>query len=111
MKIVIEFDETQLIDDVMANYPEAGAGSPLKCTHWKYADVEFEFHDVEEDKHYKVTATKLRKGLKILLKMVMDGKLPGLEITAGNFQDAGNWDANCSDALVQCAIFGDVIYG
>jgi hypothetical protein len=108
--ISVEYVPEKIIREVMDNYPEASSAS-LRCTNWNYNDLKFEFLDCEEDKKYKVDRVNLQAGLKTLLKELAKGNLPGLSIHLGNFKDAGSWDADAADALVQCAIFGGVIYG
>lgn len=130
MKIEIDFNEDQLIDAVMANYPEHSSSS-LRCRGWDYDKCQFDFDDlevptVEKAKQlgsliepmqargatwYFVTRDHLRAGLARLLYAMKEGKLNGLHINLGNFTDPGNWDADCSDALVQAAVFGEVRYG
>jgi hypothetical protein len=140
MHIEIEFDADKLIDDVMANYPEHSSPS-LRCVGWNYGGCRFEFRDVEVSSvadakadgclieltlvelsdwlagrpytnvEYVVTRKELRAGLRSLLHELVEGKLRGLSINVNNFRDPGNWDCDCTDALVQCAIFGEVRYG
>ena len=76
MDIVIRIDEEKLLRNVMENFPEASFC--LRCTSWNYDGCEFAFHDDEEDKLHIVTLPKLQEGLKIMCKLMIDGKLPGL---------------------------------
>ena len=93
----------------MQNYPEYSFC--LKCAKWDYKNVQFVFVDEEEDKIYKVDRPMLKNGLKTLRSSI--GKPGGVSSKCwdGAIEDAGNWDSVCTDALVQCAIFGKVIYG
>ena len=115
IKTVVEFDDVAIIKDVTQNLPEYGLN--LKCVGWKYDKCLFKFEDFEEalengdPKAYTVTLPMLKKGFKKLVQMIGAGRLKGLNINLGNITDGGEWDAECVDALVQCAIFGDVIYG
>lgn len=135
MKIEIDIPAT-LVDDVMANYPEASAC--LTCISYNYKACRFEFwdHEVTADDANKsiVPATvkdvelsrsglvrgaviyvldraALDRGMEILLRKVFAGELRGLSLNGGNVTDPGAWDMWCADALVQCAVFGEVIYG
>lgn len=113
MKLTIEYDEKTLIDDVMANMPEYSQ-SYLRCIGWNYVGCEYHFEEEVNDADNPivrmVTRPKLNKGLKLMLKLIQNRKLNvGLDLS--NFTDAGQWDAIATDALVQCAIFGEVIYG
>lgn len=103
---------TKIIKNAMDNYPEAGTGMCIKCTKINRAKMEFEFVDEETGKFHKINMKDLKLGLKKLLKIVEDGKYFNCgqppNLTA---QDGYYWDGQDCDALVQCAIFGNVIYG
>lgn len=107
---ISDVDADKLIHDVMQSFPEASHGSPLLCVGWKYEACLFVFLDREEGKRHALTRKRLRKGLEVLLRAVLAGKLKGLNLHSA-FLDSTEWDASCADALVQCAIFGEVIYG
>lgn len=110
MKLILEFDEEVLLRDVMQNYPEYSSPS-LHCIHWKYKDMEFLFRDTDDGKEYRVDLPMLKVGLGKLLVLLQNNELPGISINLSNFTDTGEWDCDCLDALVQCSIFGKVIYG
>lgn len=99
----------ELIKGLMENYPEASSGNCLKCTNWDYGGVFYHFIDEETEKRHCVTLHGLRKGFKILINLALNGKYNNFASSA--LYDGGNWDAIDVDALVQCAIFGKVIYG
>jgi hypothetical protein len=128
-------DET-LIDEVMQNFPEASMC--LTCVSFDYENMVYEFWDQEvtpETKEasivpaviqdmelrrsgfvkdavtYRLSRNEIQNGMNILLGLIFDGKLKGLGLDKDNINDAGCWDAWSADALMQCAIFGDVIYG
>jgi hypothetical protein len=95
----------------MQNYPEASSPS-LRCTSWEYKSDTYKFRDVEENKTHKLSMPELLKGLQIMMDLMVAGKLKGIShYVMPNFQDPGYWDSDAADALVQCAIFGEVIYG
>ena len=52
--------KTQLIKEMMENYPEASGGNSLKCLRWNYDKMEFKFLDEEEDKTYQVNIALLK---------------------------------------------------
>lgn len=95
--------ELELLRQVFDNYPESSSAA-LKCTKWDYEHFEFAFYDTEEDKHYQITLEDARKGLAIYLREVLLGNTT---LSANREQ----WDAETDDAIVQCAIFGKIIYG
>jgi len=104
-------NKIKLIKSVMENYPEAGYGNALRCESYDYKNTKFKFLDTEDGKRYTVTLPKLLKGLKILLKVVENGHYFNCGVAPNLLSSGYDWDAQDADALVQCAIFGDVIYG
>ncbi len=100
-----------LVREVMQSYPEYSTPY-LVCTSYDYDKGIYEFLDEEEDKSYTLEIEKLKVAVNLLLQFVGEGKLPGIARSIlPDVMDAGNWDADCTDALVQVAIFGEVIYG
>lgn len=106
-------DDEQLIREVMESEPEASAGKCLPCVRFDYEKCVFVFLDEEasddqKGKYYTVTMEMLKRGLPVLVELVLTGKFksPGFAP-----YDAGTYDGESTDALVQCAIFGKVIYG
>lgn len=104
--------ETQLIKSWMENYPEAGAGNCMKCVKFDYAKMQFTFWDEEEEKMYEVNEASLKRGLAVLLEVIKQGKYHNSmgnipHILAEGYED----DSQDHDALVQCAVFGEVRYG
>lgn len=106
----VKYNDRALIDDIMASYPEAGQYQ-MRCLSWNYKACSFLFIDETTGKKYSLSRHKLERAFKRLMQDIMAGKLPGLGITLDNFQDAGNWDCYASDALIQMACLGDVVYG
>lgn len=108
------FDEN-LIRSIMESYPEASSGFCLTCQKWAYKKCEFVFYDSDSGKTYTVDMPMLKCGLYKLISELKNKKLflPFDEQNNGTFAylDAANWDGECADALVQCAIFGKTIYG
>ena len=102
---------TQLIKSAMENYPEAGRGNSLICVGWNYEKMSFYFVDEETDKRHKVDMASLKKGFKIFLKIIEEGEYFNNGVAPNLLSEGYDWDAQDYDALVQCAIFGEVIYG
>ncbi len=100
-----------IIKSAMENYPEAGYANSLRCVNWNYKKTEFVFVDEETEEEYSVDLKKLKKGFTILLKVVEEGKYFNNGIVPNFLSKGYDWDAQDYDALVQCAIFGEVIYG
>jgi len=99
-------EETDLLFDLYQNYPEASSGCALKCVGYDYAEFKFKFLDEETGKTYIVDEEMARKGLALFIKLVLLNEL-GYNI----YHDRGDWDSDVIDAINQCAIFGEVIYG
>jgi hypothetical protein len=102
-----EADE-RLAREAFENFPEAAIA--FDCRRWDYEAFDFEFVD-DAGKSHRVRLTDALRGLRVFCGLVDAGKLPGLELRAGYREDTGLWDAAAFDALLQCAIFGRVIYG
>jgi hypothetical protein len=141
MRIEIDFDADKLIDDIMGGQPEASAGMAIQCIDWDYGKCRYIFRDAEYEygeKHHKealikpkweevlhlrlgdartqavwtLTRPRLRRGLRRMLDALHAGEMPGIaEYVLRDFRDPGNWDSNAADALVQYALFGELIYG
>jgi len=101
----------KVIREMMENYPEASSGNSLRCLSWKYKEMEFEFLDEEEDKTYTVNLVLLKKGFNKFLKIIEDGKYFNNGVVPNLLSEGYDYDSQDCDALVQCAIFGEVIYG
>jgi hypothetical protein len=100
----------ELAYDIMCNYPEASFC--LKCTSWKYSKGIFKFYDEEEDKEYTVTTQQIaEKGLPLFINGLLNKTWYFDGMAAGDLLDAGSYDSGATDGVVQCVIFGDVIYG
>ena len=104
----------QAVKEIMENYPECSSDS-VRCVGWKYNEMIFYF-DVDEGTsitRHKVTEDMLLKGMDILLEKMKNREyFNNGPIDLSNYiEDLGCWDANDTDALVQCALFGDILYG
>lgn len=104
-------DNMALAKSIMESYPEASFC--LYCTGWDYKNGIFDFVDEENGKTYKVTHNMVAKALPKVRAMLADKKLflYGLNSGKESFFDPCNWDSIASDAVVQVALFGNVIYG
>ena len=103
----------QLLLDLMQNFPES-AQYCFACTDYDYykgAESSVGFEDTETGKLYRLTIPAMREGFKILMREVLNGKLPGLPFDGCGLLDGSAWDAYCLDALVQCSLIGEVVYG
>jgi hypothetical protein len=111
-EIVLSDEEAKrIVREAMENFPEASSPS-LPCVHWKYEEMQFVFIEDNDENQVKHTVNEemLVKGLRTLLKLSVQGKYHNNDFPNG-FEDTSNWDATDFDALVQCAIFGEIIYG
>jgi hypothetical protein len=107
----------KIIDDIMANFPEAS--QTLRVTVWKYKERKFSVEDTEDGGKYLITEKELLKGFQLMFE---SGKWPkGLPFPpacAEYDSKSGPWDrwlgeADCEthDAFLQLAVLGEVIYG
>lgn len=112
----VELDN-ECIDDIMATALEGG------ITYWcddtevvgaylgEYASEQIsrggtlKLHDSEEDETYELTLEKFLSGL---AKVVGER---GLDVLYEGKIDPSNIDAEDADAIIQYAIFGEVVYG
>jgi len=115
----------EFVAEILNNLPECSMS--LKCIKWDYKNVCFEFIDPEDDEggnDLKLTLAKAREGFEVLMRLALEGKFYASGWDVGplityhqrkskeRLMDwAGDWDATVVDALVQCSLFGDVIYG
>lgn len=110
--ITLKVDKDELIKDIMSNYPESSFC--MNCTNYNYETTTFDFEIDEEDgngiKVYKINMDMLRKGFDTFVQLVVDGK-DYKNFSSACLFDASNWDAIDADALVQCSIYGKVIFG
>ena len=109
MRIMDTDEEETLIRGLMENYPEASTGNCMRCIRYDYERMIFSFHDDDTGKRYPINIDHLRIGFRILVGLALTGKYKNF--TAAALYDGGNWDRTDMDAMVQCAIFGKVIYG
>lgn len=101
----------KIVRDAYENFPEASAGSALQCVGWNYREFKFLFVDEETGEKHGVTLPMAIKGLRLFIRAVNAGELPGLGLPAHYLSDLGTWDSIAFDALAQMAVFGEVIYG
>jgi len=128
MYLEVEIPEKQieyLINEVMQNYPECSTPA-FQCTGWDYDNCEYTFVDYEDgdNPRYRVDYAKLREGFEKLI-MIALGREAGKRFYASGWDPstvfnpspeawedwACDWDAVVVDGLVQCAVFGEVVYG
>lgn len=65
-------------------------------------------YDFEEDAYRKLDLEKFLKGFKLWLESGMDVYNA---VTSSGEVDPCNIDAGCADEIIQCALFGEVVYG
>ena len=64
-------------------------------------------HDAEEDARYELIPEKFMQGLRLFI----EGGHSDLVNIKNNSIDPADFDADCADAVVHLALFGEVIYG
>ena len=102
----------QMVRELYQNFPEASAGSALRCVGWKYEAFLFYFEDEETGKKHTVTLAAALAGFRRLVKDVqLRGALKGCGFAADFAVSPDSWDGIGIDALAQYAVFGKAIYG
>lgn len=88
-------DEAKVVGDYLGEYAseQISRGGVLKL------------HDPEEDQYYELTLDKFLTGLK---KVVSER---GLDVIYEGKIDSSEIDSEDADAIIQYAIFGEVVYG
>lgn len=132
MKVTIhyEFECTdEDIDDIMCTALEGGIN--YWCDNAKvsgaylgeYANEQISrggmirLHDSEEDKYYELTKDKFIEGLKQFMlehnfrKDKFNGHFGSVFVDKNGRIDASMIDADDADYIIQCAVFGEVVYG
>jgi len=125
-KLELSFNATEIACEVTQNLPECSIS--MACVSFKYGleyvngkftdkiapeNMKFVFVDEEGDsKRYTMTIKEAEKGVILLINKIINQELffHGCSSFA-DLMDMGNWDADVVDAMVQCAVLGDVIYG
>ena len=104
----------KVIIQMMQDFPEASSESII-CMKHNYKDMEFDF--IEDDEKTKggvphhVSMQNLRKGFDKLIELALNGEYnPHSFFPSGIFGDYADWDETDAEALVQCAIFGEIFY-
>lgn len=130
-KIELSYNATEIACEVTQNLPECCMS--FQCISFKYGleyvngqftdkiepkNMKFVFVDEEgelvngKSKRYVMTIKEAEKGVIMLIDKILNGKLffTGCKSFV-DLMDMGNWDSEVVDAMVQCAVLGDVIYG
>jgi hypothetical protein len=106
-------DDCRLEDalrSIMENLPEYSES--LDCIDWDYENCLYTFVDRETGDEYKLTFPLILKGFE---KLAAKWPLSFPSLPTKNTEEAWDeWCCHCDagvvDAIVQCAIFGEIIY-
>jgi hypothetical protein len=130
--MLIEFKrevDDNILDDLFANYPEAGSGAALQCVDWDYKNFKFTFVDAEDEvdeddpdaeevvsffgtghyRKYVVTKEMAIEGFKKFVEAYYQNRFSFYGLT--DPLDADYYDADSIDAVLQYTLFGELIYG
>ena len=107
----VQLQVDALLREVMQNMPEYAVN--LDCVNWDYDSCVYSFVDLEDHTKHRVDLPLLRAAFVHMAAALGRGQLKGLLLGAAgaDIMDPCLWDADCVDALVQYAIFGEVRYG
>ena len=94
--------EKSITESDRAAYVKSEGGEYFSCYDIKHPKYCLRISDVEDGTSYNVTLESFTKGLS-----VMANRYPR------HFKDviAENHDAETSDVFIQCAVFGEIVYG
>ncbi len=112
--MITQKEKDIIIKDMMEGYPDANSSS-LVCIKSNCEKMEFDF--IEDDEKtdggvsHHVDMKMLRKGFDILIELALKGAYNNFGFPSNVLGKYPDFDAIDTDALVQCAIFGDIIYG
>jgi len=115
----IDIDEELLKDalrSVMENYPEYSTPS-LQCIHWKYKDCVYKFHEINDDGDVETTHTVTLEKLLAGFEKMMENRPrcvppPPAKQTKEDWEEWNcQMDADGVDAVLQFALFGELVYG
>jgi hypothetical protein len=104
---VVVGDYGALVMQVMQNLPEYSLN--FDVDDFDYTACEFLLVDYEEHKRHLIDFNKLVNAAKLMHNKIELGELFS-GMTMYEFWDPSYWDAEITDALLQLAIFKDVIY-
>jgi hypothetical protein len=108
MEFTVTIDDKQVrafVKELLENLP--GYSLSLYCTKWKYEKSEFHFVDDEDGKEYDLTLDKAVEGFEKYMKSDMWLR----RHSQLGLLDSGAYDADDVDAIIQLAIFGELVYG
>ena len=116
----------KLAYEIMQSYPEYGS-EWIHCSKYDYgmnADMErqvkqatytFKVSDQESDcEEYEtrtITPEDVAEAVPTLLDLVKGKKIHLCGLTSNSFWDAGCWDSEATDALLQVYFYGETVYG
>lgn len=115
MNITINISDARveaIVKSLMENCPEASIS--MQCEKYGYEKWDYRFRDYEDGKLYKLDKAKLVAAFPLMYSDKWPGGLPKPPLSD---TDAAwdSWelstDADTTDALIQLACFGEVIYG
>lgn len=102
--------EEKFVRELYDNFPEAASGKTPWCVAHAYDAFDFKFED-DEGKVHRITLKEAIRGFRLCVVDVLEGKLPGLDLTAKFLSDSGDWDGYAIHTMMQYAIYGKAIYG
>lgn len=110
---IIGMDYEKVAKELMMNYPEYSFC--LECISYDYEKGIYKFYEEEEDKTHTVSNKDIETALPLFLKklnkeLFFDG-LSSIQEIKDEDDFLCMLDCSSTDAIVQLAIFKDVIYG
>lgn len=115
MKFEVEVEDAKIktfLTELVENLPEYSIS--LACIGWDYDECRFTFKDEEDDDNalHTICYEDIERGFKILVDGILQGKHNiGITVVDILCFDGADWDAEGVDCLIQCSIFGEIVYG
>lgn len=108
-----EKDRLELAKMICENFPEYSIS--MDCYKWDYEKGLFSFYDVEEEKRYQVTTSKIADAIPKFFEGLNDKwffmGVNELKTYKGIEDIACDFDSLATDGLLQLALFDDIVYG
>ena len=104
-----------LVKELTDNFPEYAREEHIYCTGWKYDEDVFTFQvenlETQEHEEKVISSKDLSKVFPLFFMSVVAGELDVSGIDLENIWDAGSWDADALDCMLQLYFYGELVFG
>lgn len=102
-------EKRQFLRDVLENLPEYAVS--FACERYDHKRTLYQLRDLATDTVYVLTLPRALRGFNKLTRKIEAGQLHFTGLGPDYKVDAGQWDADAVDALLQTSVLGEVVYG